>query len=137
MVCDIPKNKICYFVGPCDYKSKSMAKSSAHLVGLNVCWTLHANYKPGREEMGGEIPFTITGDIMPQQLQPDIYPPVTRFKVTGTRIRDAKFFNASGQIGDYTVKPFKILFNAKPSSNIVDIEVRLPSEALLAQRNAR
>ena len=140
MVCKIPDNDFCYFKGPCKYQNGSMTTNLngyTELYGSNVCFNLFANYKPGQVEVGGQIPFTIFGTITPQKIQVDTYRPLITFNVTGTRIRGVNTFNASGTIGKHTAEPFRIDWKAKPSSDIVDITVFLPSKALLANRVAR
>ena len=141
MTCRIPdsESRYCYFDGLCEYHGESMELSYADLDSSNCCFSLHANYKPGRLQRGGMIPFKIFGALTPQSILPDIdsYPDIIPFEVTGERKRGEEFFYASGTIDKYTVKPFQIIATQKPGSKFVNIQVWLPSEALLAQRIAR
>ena len=144
MVCSIPENRYFYFSSPCEYHGESMELSYADLEATNCCFSLHANYQPGRLQRGGMIPFKIFGALTPQSILEDVdtYPHIIPFKVRGERIKGKEFFYASGTIGargEYTTKPktLRIIATQKPGSKFVNIQVWLPSEALLAQRIAR
>ena len=139
MACGIPET-ICYFSGQCEYQNKSMTTSVADLNGDNVCFDIHANYRPDRQVKGGVMPFTIFGDIIPQEaLQSNIYPPVIPFNVTGKRKWGKTRFHASGTVGlnKHKVNKVQIDIIVSSSSDIVDVEVSFPCEALLKQRIAR
>ena len=136
MPCKIPVSDFCYFVGPCKYQSDSYRPSTAELHGTNVCYEMHANYNPLIDELGKQKYFTIDGQITPT-LQ-NGYPDFIKFEVSGTRTPGAKTFYASGTIGKYFVERVRIDWKARPgSSDIVDVKVWLPCQALLANRKAK
>ena len=138
MVCKIPEDGFCFFVGSCQHQAGILLPTTADLKGTNACFDIHADYRQGPQEGNGQIePFIIVGTITPQNILPVTTPDVINFKVTGKRKRGEKAFYASGKIGKYTAAPFRIDCKARPSSDIVDIMVWLPSQALLANRVAK
>ena len=136
MVCKIPEDDACFFKGPCEFNEGSLVSSNADLVGSNVCFNLHATYTPELEGEGRIIPFTIAGQITPHDSNPDPFPKVISYSVSGTRLRGEKHFNVSaGTVEKFAVtENIRIDATARPGTKIVDIVVWLPPQALLANR---